>query len=40
MTERRVTAEITGGVADVRLARPEKRNALDMAMFAGLIEHG
>ena len=40
MTERRVTAEITGGVADVRLARPEKRNALDMAMFAGLISTG
>src|SRR6185437_16094211 len=40
MTERRVTAEITDGVADVRLARPEKRNALDMAMFAALISTG
>ena len=40
MTERRVTTQITDGVADVRLARPEKRNALDMAMFAGLISTG
>ncbi len=40
MTERRVTVEITDGVADVRLARPEKRNALDPAMFAGLISTG
>ena len=40
MTERRVTVEITDGVADVRLARPEKRNALDGAMFAGLIAAG
>jgi enoyl-CoA hydratase/carnithine racemase len=37
MTDQRVTVEITGGVADVRLARPEKRNALDPAMFAALI---
>jgi enoyl-CoA hydratase/carnithine racemase len=36
----RVTVTITGGVADVRLARPEKRNALDPAMFAGLIGTG
>jgi enoyl-CoA hydratase/carnithine racemase len=36
----RVTVEITDGVADVRLARPEKRNALDPAMFAGLIAAG
>ena len=40
MTEERVTVEITDGVADVRLARPEKRNALDGAMFAGLIAAG
>ncbi len=26
------------GVADVRLARADKRNALDPAMFSGLIE--
>ena len=28
------------GVADVRLARPDKRNALDGAMFAGLVTAG
>jgi enoyl-CoA hydratase/carnithine racemase len=39
MTER-VSIEIGGGVADVRLNRPEKRNALDAAMFAALIEAG
>ena len=40
MTEQRVTVTITDGVADVRLNRPEKRNALDNAMFAGLIAAG
>jgi enoyl-CoA hydratase/carnithine racemase len=40
MAERRVTVEITGGVADVRLARPDKRNAIDGAMFAGLVTAG
>ena len=35
MTEQRVTVTITDGVGDVRLNRPEKRNALDNAMFAG-----
>ena len=40
MTEQRVTVMITDGVADVRLNRPEKRNALDNAMFAGLITAG
>ena len=40
MTEQRVTVEITSGVADVRLARPDKRNALDGAMFAGLVTAG
>jgi len=40
MTEQRVTVTITGGVADVRLNRPEKRNALDGAMFAGLVTAG
>ena len=40
MTEQRVTVQITGGVADVRLNRPEKRNALDGAMFAGLVAAG
>jgi enoyl-CoA hydratase/carnithine racemase len=37
MSEPRVTVSIAGGVADVRLARPEKRNALDEAMFDALI---
>jgi enoyl-CoA hydratase/carnithine racemase len=40
MTEQRVSVTITDGVADVRLTRPEKRNALDGAMFAGLIAAG
>src|SRR6201986_1271876 len=40
MTEQRVTVTVTDGVADVRLNRPEKRNALDPAMFAGLITTG
>jgi enoyl-CoA hydratase/carnithine racemase len=36
----RVRMTITDGVADVRLARPDKMNALDAAMFAGLTETG
>jgi len=40
MAEQRVTVTITDAVADVRLNRPEKRNALDQAMFAGLITAG
>src|ERR1051326_2612102 len=36
----RVMVTITDGVADVRLNRPEKRNALDPAMFAGLVTTG
>jgi enoyl-CoA hydratase/carnithine racemase len=40
MTEQRVLIEITDGVADVRLNRAEKRNALDPAMFAGIVEAG
>jgi enoyl-CoA hydratase/carnithine racemase len=40
MTEQRVTVMITDGVADVRLNRPEKRNALDPAMFASLVTAG
>jgi enoyl-CoA hydratase/carnithine racemase len=39
MTER-VTIKIDDGVADVRLNRPEKRNALDAPMFAALIDAG
>ncbi len=36
----RVAVHISGGVADVRLNRPEKMNALDPAMFAALVETG
>ena len=34
----RITVERDGGVADVRLNRPDKMNALDPAMFKALIE--
>lgn len=40
MTDQRVTVTVADGVADVRLNRPEKRNALDPAMFAGLVTAG
>jgi enoyl-CoA hydratase/carnithine racemase len=36
----RVSIEIKGGVADVRLVRTDKMNALDDAMFSALIEAG
>ena len=36
----RVTYTIDGGVADVRMNRPEKMNALDSAMFQGLVDVG
>jgi enoyl-CoA hydratase/carnithine racemase len=36
----RVTLTISDGVADVRMNRPEKRNALDGAMFQGLADMG
>jgi enoyl-CoA hydratase/carnithine racemase len=36
----RVTCTIDGGVADVRLNRAEKMNALDGAMFTGLVDMG
>jgi enoyl-CoA hydratase/carnithine racemase len=36
----RVTWTIDGGVADVRLNRPEKMNALDPAMFRALVDAG
>jgi enoyl-CoA hydratase/carnithine racemase len=39
-TTERVTVTLTGGVADVRLNRPEKRNALDPAMFEALVAAG
>lgn len=34
----RVTIAIEGGIADVRLARPDKLNALDPAMFDAIID--
>lgn len=39
MTDR-VLVTIDRGVADVRLNRPEKLNALDRAMFEGLVDAG
>ena len=39
MTDR-IKLEIADGVADVRLSRPDKMNALDDAMFSALIETG
>jgi enoyl-CoA hydratase/carnithine racemase len=36
----RVTVDIQGGVADVRLVRTDKMNALDNAMFEALIQTG
>ena len=36
----RVTCDIQDHVADVRLSRPEKLNALDLAMFERLVEVG
>jgi len=38
--EQRVTVNVSGGIADVRMNRPDKRNALDGAMFAALVEAG
>jgi enoyl-CoA hydratase/carnithine racemase len=36
----RVLVDLRDGVADVRLNRPDKLNALDKAMFSGLVETG
>jgi enoyl-CoA hydratase/carnithine racemase len=36
----RVTVSLAHGVADVRLNRPDKRNALDLAMFEALVAAG
>ena len=36
----RVTVTLSEGIADVRMSRPEKRNALDGAMFLALAEAG
>ncbi len=40
MTADRVRVEMRDGVADVRLVRADKMNALDPAMFAALVETG
>ncbi len=40
MSEELVTIAISDGVADVRLNRPEKYNALSPAMFKAIIEAG
>ncbi|MGH9056989.1 MAG: crotonase/enoyl-CoA hydratase family protein [Acidimicrobiales bacterium] len=39
-TTDRVSIAIDAGVADVRLNRPEKLNALDVAMFEALVDAG
>lgn len=36
----RVSCTIDGGIADVRLTRPDKRNAIDREMLAAIIETG
>ena len=38
--EQRIRITMTDGVADVRLSRPDKMNALDQAMFEALVETG
>lgn len=38
--EPRIRVSVTDGVADVRLNRPDKMNALDQAMFDALIDTG
>ncbi|WP_433873318.1 crotonase/enoyl-CoA hydratase family protein [Saccharopolyspora sp. CA-218241] len=38
--EARVSCTVTDGVADVRLDRPDKLNALDQPMFEALVETG
>jgi enoyl-CoA hydratase/carnithine racemase len=36
----RVSISVDNGIADVRLNRPDKLNALDQAMFEGIVEAG
>jgi enoyl-CoA hydratase/carnithine racemase len=40
--DERVRTTVDGGVAEVRLSRPDKRNALDVAMFSAIVHatHG
>src|SRR5262245_12100292 len=40
MSDRVIVSIDEQGIADVRLNRPDKRNALDGAMFAGLRDAG
>lgn len=40
MSDRVAITRLDGGVADVRLNRPDKRNALDPQMFDALVEAG
>jgi enoyl-CoA hydratase/carnithine racemase len=40
MSDRVVIDRLPGGVADVRLNRPDKMNALDIAMFEALVAAG
>ncbi|MEY4174577.1 MAG: hypothetical protein RI900_1742 [Actinomycetota bacterium] len=40
MSDDRVSITITDGIADVRMVRTDKRNALDNAMFLALAEAG
>ena len=39
MTDR-VSCTVDGGIADVRLTRPEKRNAIDREMLSAIIDAG
>lgn len=36
----RIAVDVRDGIADVRLARPDKLNALDLAMFEALVDTG
>jgi enoyl-CoA hydratase/carnithine racemase len=38
MNDERVSVTVDGGIADVRLNRPDKMNAIDAAMFTVLSE--
>jgi enoyl-CoA hydratase/carnithine racemase len=40
MAADRVSVNVSDGVADVRLTRPDKINALDPAMFAAIVDAG
>src|SRR6188508_948327 len=40
MSDRVTTTLLEGGIADVRLNRPDKMNALDGAMFQGIVDAG